>query len=114
MKIVINTCYGGFGISEVAMRRYAELKGWDFVKNDRFYFYAQNPNQKIETIFPHDLERDDPLLVQVVEELGEDADGPSSSLSVVEIPAGTSYRIDEYDGMESVETRDTIDWKVAT
>jgi len=32
---------------------------------------------------------------------------------VVEIPKGTLYRIDEYDGNESVETRDAINWIVA-
>jgi len=27
MKVVINTCYGGFGLSHEAMLRYAEIKG---------------------------------------------------------------------------------------
>ena len=27
MKVVINACYGGFGLSEKAVMRYAELKG---------------------------------------------------------------------------------------
>lgn len=27
MKVVINTCYGGFGLSEAAKQRYIELSG---------------------------------------------------------------------------------------
>lgn len=49
-----------------------------------------------------DLARDDPVLVQVVEELGEVADSRFSSLKVVEIPAGVEWQIDEYDGLEWV------------
>jgi hypothetical protein len=30
MKVVINTCYGGFGLSDNAFRRYLELKGIEF------------------------------------------------------------------------------------
>lgn len=29
MKIVINKCFGGFGLSPNAIKRYAELKGWE-------------------------------------------------------------------------------------
>ena len=28
MKVVINACYGGFGLSHKAIMRYAELKGF--------------------------------------------------------------------------------------
>lgn len=53
------------------------------------------------------LERHDPLLVQVVEELGPDkhregASGRCAQLHIVEIPDGVQYEIDEYDGMESI------------
>jgi len=30
MKVVINACYGGFGLSDNAFRRYLELKGIEF------------------------------------------------------------------------------------
>ena len=48
-----------------------------------------------------DIERHDPDLVAVVEELGAKADGSCASLRVVEIPDGVEYAIDEYDGQES-------------
>ena len=60
-----------------------------------------------------DIERDDPVLAQVVEELGDDAGVGGADLSIAELPAGTLYRIDEYDGMESVMTQDDYEWKVA-
>lgn len=50
-------------------------------------------------------ERDDPLLVQVVEELGEEANGQYSSLKIVEIPGGIDWEIDEYDGWESISEK---------
>lgn len=92
-KVVINVCHGGFGLSEEAIDRFLELKG-------------QSLN--FDTI-----ERDDPILVQVVEELGSNSFDLGTKLKVVEVPAGQLYRIDEYDGFESIEFRDSIDWKVS-
>lgn len=34
-------------------------------------------------------------------------------IEVVELPAGTLFKVDEYDGYESIETRDGTDWEVA-
>lgn len=47
---------------------------------------------------PENLERHDPLLVQVVEELGEKANGKYSRLKIVEIPDGVDYVITSTDG----------------
>lgn len=46
--------------------------------------------------------RDDPLLVQVVEELGDAANGPHAELAIVDIPADVEFTIEEYDGREHV------------
>ena len=98
-KIVYNACYGGFGLSDKAVARYWELKGLPV--HDAFTRY--------------DLENDraDPILVRVVEELGDEANSLYSKLVIDELPAGTLYRIDEYDGMETIMTQDDYDWKVA-
>jgi hypothetical protein len=93
-KIVYNACYGGFGLSEAAILRYAEITG---AKGFSVY----------------DIERTDPALVQVVEEMGEAANGMSAALRIAELPAGTLYRIDEYDGSETVMTQDDYNWSVA-
>ena len=47
-----------------------------------------------------DLDRDDPVLVQVVRELGEAVNSKFSDLKVVEIPADVEWQIEEYDGRE--------------
>jgi hypothetical protein len=62
----------------------------------------------------YDIEdRADPALVQVVEELREEADGDCANLLIRELDRGTRYRIQEYDGSEWVETEYDIEWQVA-
>ena len=96
-KIVYNGCYGGFGLSDEAEIRYRELT--DNINNEDFDVY--------------DIDRADPILVQVVEELGKKANGNHADLFIAQLPAGTKYRIDEYDGIETVMTIDSYEWKVA-
>ena len=85
MKIVINDCYGGFSLSHKAQTRYAELNG-----------------AELKGYGGRQTERDDPILIKVIEELGEDADGEYAALKIVEIPEGVRWQIEEYDGMEWV------------
>ena len=95
MKVVINTCYGGFGLSEEARERYVELTG---SKPTHWY----------------DMNRADKYLVQVVEELGAAADGPHAKLKVVNVEGGSLFRINEYDGYEEIEYRDIdVSWVLA-
>ena len=49
-----------------------------------------------------EVDRADPILIRVVEELGEEADGKCAALKVVEIPDDVEYTIAEYDGWEHV------------
>ena len=49
-----------------------------------------------------DITRNDPVLVQVVEKLGKDANTRYSNLKIVEIPDDVEWTIDEYDGAEWV------------
>jgi hypothetical protein len=80
MKIVINTCYGGFGLSPEAVEKLASE--------------GAAPSR--------DIPRDDPALVRVVETLGRAASDPLAQLQVVEIPDGVEWQIEEYDGVEWV------------
>ncbi len=91
-KVVYNSCYGGFGLSNEGKRRYEEL--------------AKRPMG-----YAGDLDRTDPILVRLVEE-GKYA-GQYADLSIRDVPEGTKYRIDEYDGYESVMTIDDYEWSVA-
>lgn len=123
-KIVINRCYGGFSLSDRAMKRYGEINGMNLVKipyKDRdgvvsdFFgsWYRDGIEDDEHHFFMYEIERTDPILVQVVEELGVDADGDCASLHIEELPAGTRYRIQEYDGREWIETYDSIEWSIA-
>jgi hypothetical protein len=136
-KIVYNACYGGFSLSHEAIMRYAEIKGIKlYTKKEYGYFHYYlcppeeynriNEEESANPVAPgrfersnslyfsdRDFERNDPILVQVVEELGDKANGRCAKLRITEVPAGTLYRIDEYDGFESVETKDSYEWNVA-
>lgn len=136
-KIVINRCYGGFGLSPLAQKRYLELsgKGCYFYKQMKYehlgdedeyvrisikdaesgmfvYTLTEDLGEKI-TKLPRDdtfwydgnLERTDPILIQVVEELGEEASDKLAELEIVNIPDDIEWQIDEYDGYESVHEK---------
>ena len=49
-----------------------------------------------------DIERTDPLLIQIVEEMGSEANGCHATLKILEIPDNIGYTIEEYDGTEWV------------
>jgi len=134
MKIVINSCHGGFGLSKQAVLRYLEIKGLEaYPEVDRRYPFveptywlvpddgtrvanaqdrwlsmsleerAQHNRRYREQVFtPRDVDRNDPYLVQVVEELGKNASGRHSQLKIVEIPDDVKWQIQDYDGCEWV------------
>jgi len=81
MKIVINTCYGGFGLSKQALALFNERSGTVVAYEDK-------------------IMRDDPILVEVVEQLGEDAADRFAELKVVEVPDDVQWQIEDYDGKE--------------
>lgn len=106
MKVVINSCYGGFGLSDDAIKLYGELKGLNLISHAGEYseltgldWYVDEVKE--ENYFCYrDIERDDPLLVQVVEQLGEAANSQYSALKIVDIPNNVEWQIEEYDGNE--------------
>lgn len=115
-KVVYNGCFGGFGLSDQAVLRYAELKGITLYRSYksnslRSLFYTDPDMKHCYSI--NDISRADPSLAQVVEELGDAANGIYAKLYIEDIPAGTPYRIDEYDGNESVMTVDNYEWETA-
>ena len=116
-KVVINTCYGGFRLSEEAARMFLEIKGIPF--EERIDEWGRNmfcsPGGKAWDLYDalNDMERADPALVEVVETLGSVANGTFANLQIVEIEEGTRYRIQDYDGREWIEFADDIYWKVA-
>jgi hypothetical protein len=134
-KVVYNACYGGFGLSREACERYWELQGKEVWIEDgdfmgMFTVWLVSPEERVvqkdwrsmtqderidfhqryskQTWYHRGVDRHDPILVQVVEELGEKANGECAKLAIDEISG--PYRIDEYDGFESVKTPGGYDW----
>jgi hypothetical protein len=96
-EIVINACYGGFGLSQAARELYFMRKKGSVNDDD-----------------DEDLiSRSDPLLVQLVKELGNEVNSEYSKLRIVKLEKGTRYRIIDIDGFESIETYNDVKWKVA-
>ena len=91
-KIVINRCYGGFSLSETAKNMYKQATA----------HIQRPPNWFLVT----DVSRDDPILVQIVENMGvQAASGGFSKLAIVEIPddvPADGWIIQDYDGVEWV------------
>ncbi len=96
VAVLYNACFGGFTLSEQALRKYCEVKGIQ-CSQDRLY--------SVDCGVP----RHDPDMVAVVRALGKAANGPCTDIKVKELPRKflNYYYIEEYDGYESV----CIDYK---
>lgn len=90
MKIVKNACYGGFGLSDLALSRLSELTSKSVEECHEDYEWDDDT-------------RSAPELVQVVEELGEKANGSFANLVVVDVPDDVNWVIEEYDGWETIK-----------
>jgi hypothetical protein len=124
IKVAINADYGGFGLSPKAIEKLAEKKG-----KKCYFFESACVNEKITYKkvdgYPtglfwiasstldmdnfdygkHNLaqrpeDRTDPDLIEVIEELGEEANGNFADLKIVKIPSNIKWQIMEYDGDE--------------
>jgi hypothetical protein len=89
-RVVINTCHGGFSLSDQAWQRYCELAGWD--PDDQNLWYDK-------------ISRDDANLLAVIDELGATANGDFAELCIVEIPWTVDWVLQEYDGKEWIAER---------
>ena len=88
MKVVINKRYGGFGTSDEAKALYTQ-----------YHRQIHNTDGKYKD---YDTDRTDPILIRVVEELGERANSIFSDLKIVEVPDDVEWTIKDYDGIEWV------------
>ena len=109
MKIALNKDYGGFEISQKAYERLIELGVK--ISKDR----TSSSELRIHEYTGEDIEfygryssylgynlRTNPLLIQVIEELGDEVNTDISCIEIVEIPDDTCYEICDYDGIETV------------
>lgn len=135
MKLVINTCYGGYSLSFKAVKellKRKKQKAWFYEMDTSSPMSKRRWNMvsKKTSIFTvcvaEDLgpqatdaqinkadhlnyfsfpDRTDPDLIAVVEKLGDEANGDCAKLKIVEIPDGVDYEIQEYYGNESVHEK---------
>lgn len=88
--------------------RLKEKHGGDFYTMSMDERIAYNKAYSEQTWEERNVDRHDPVLIQVVEELGDEANGEYAKLAIEEVDG--PYRISEYDGFESVETPGGCDW----
>ena len=132
MKIVINSCFGGFGLSDEAQSLYAKKQGFKLYRYEQTAYKheggkneytkikdgeagmfsstfkndcgdtCENPYEVGDNWYDRDIERTDPVLIEVVDELGDKANGSCAKLEIIEIPDDADWEISEYDGNEHV------------
>jgi hypothetical protein len=110
---LLNKNYGGFGLSDKAFELYLNRSGIVYFKEDYGGVIVYKASSPDEDLYSHDISRKDPIIIKIVEELGEEANSYHSDLYINDIPPGTLYRIFEYDGMECIHTPDMYEWDVA-
>lgn len=113
MKVAINACFGGFSLSDEAFVKLVGMPIDVFYRKElgdkEYEDYVARFSGKFHDNMhrlPDGIERHDPRLIAVIEEMGSDhrtgASGDCAYLRVVEIPDGVDYEIEEYDGNEHV------------
>ena len=132
MKVVINRCFGGFGLSPLAVKEYLKRKGKEcFCYDNSFSEKMKKVDIESANLFviystkdlgeeitwedlgdsyfrERDIPRNDADLVEGVKLLKDKADGRCASLKIVEIPDDVAWTIEEYDGMESVHEQHRV------
>jgi len=118
-KVVINRCYGGFGLSDKAYEWLINNRDWVVTEYDDKGNYINKDadiidvstskhcilNHKYSSIrsFYDKESRTDRDIIDCVEELGSDvASGKCAELRIVEIPENVDFVINDYDGNEII------------
>lgn len=129
MKLVLNKCYGGYGLSSEAITELYK-QGSKAVKFSTFsQYFGRKWKSMTQAEKDRELDfstrllsavvledgivtqdsswdvsiRSCPKLVKLVEDWGDKANSRHSKLEVVEVPDGLDLQFDEYDGIEFIE-----------
>lgn len=92
VKIVINGNYGGFSLNDAILAKAKALgiNDWDT--------YSNHPS------------RTSLQLISILESLPE---SERDSLVIEELPEGTEFFIEEYDGLENIVLKSELQWSIA-
>ena len=87
VNVMYNTCYGGFSLSKAAVNEY------------------KRKCPEAQDVSSYRILRHDPVMVGIVQRMGELANGRCAKVELCKIPVQyvDYYEIEEYDGMEHVE-----------
>lgn len=91
-KVVYNSCFGEFSLSQKAISRLAE---WGY---GPAIDAIENPTEHFDC---HKIPRHESSLVRVVEDLKDEANGEGSKLKIKEL-SYLLYKIEDYDGKENI------------
>ena len=92
MKIILYCAWGGFHLTAEMLDLYHKKTGiW------------------LMPLLHQDADRTDPVLIEVIKEFDHDDD-----YKVIDIPKGTEYIVEAYDGNEYLTFKDEVKWQVAT
>lgn len=131
MKVVVNKCFGGFGLSPKASEMVMKRKGLgcfryrqtkfkfsdgkeeytrcnEDIGHGLIHYMTKDLGEKTSKLpnecywYYGNLARTDADLIAIVEELGEKANGDFASLKIIDIPDDIEWEIDDYDGIETI------------
>ena len=103
--IVINKQHGGFGLTHDAQISYLKRSRIPYKlieRDDRHSTQKYGPHIIVNGKHWYDriIPRDDPILVEIVQEFGPSCWGEHAKLKIVQIPADVDWIIEDYDGKE--------------
>ncbi len=84
-----------------------EYSEYDYYGNRDDYKVSYLSAKEIyDYVSPRNLStREDPNLIAIIEEMGEESFGLFASLKIVEIPDDVEYEITEFDGLETIREK---------
>jgi hypothetical protein len=111
MKVAINRCFGGFGLSDEGFEKLLERKGIAFEKEDATSrimgasYYKDGmcgTDEGYLAQYEFYADRSDPDLIAVIQEMGQASWGFAAEIAIIDIPDDVEWHIHEYDGLEHV------------
>jgi len=97
MKVVLNKCFGGFGVSkEVYKELGIKWDGYGYLRNEDF-------NIKSDDYMKYRFNK---KLIKAIEKIGlEKSSGKFAKLEIIDVPNDLEYEWNEYDGVETIHEK---------